>query len=177
MIFFFLCAVESPWSSSTVFWWIVLKCKKCFSASASIHLLTWAIYIPSITESAKKNLCCSFQKWQNSEVFKVRRSEKKTLDEEKRKNFKKRYKHFRVLEWLCRLHHSETTSMTVGPWARWIEIRRSKVLRWDDVAIETNKCFRLALTHTHGAVVNEPDYTEWLSPLLNTDTGFLKRFK
>lgn len=139
--------------------------------------VNWAIYIPSITESAKKNLCCSFQKWQNSEVFKVRRSEKKKPWSKKKGNFKKRYKHFRVLEWLCRLHHSETTSMTVGPWARWIEIRRSKVLRWDDVAIETNKCFRLALTHTHGAVVNEPDYTEWLSPLLNTDTGFLKRFK
>lgn len=150
--FFFFCAVESPWSSSTVFWWIVLKCKKCFSASASIHLLTWAIYIPSITESAKKNLCCSFQKWQNSEVFKVRRSEKKKPWSKKKGNFKKRYKHFRVLEWLCRLHHSETTSMTVGPWARWIEIRRSKVLRWDDVAIETNKCFRLALTHTHTAL-------------------------
>lgn len=82
--FIFFCAVESPWRSSTVFWWIVLKCKKCFSASASIHLLTWAIYIPSITESAKTTCAAVFKSGKTRRYLKWGDQKKKNLGRRKK---------------------------------------------------------------------------------------------
>lgn len=83
--FIFFCAVESPWSSSTVFWWIVLKCKKCFSASASIHLLTERFTSRQSLSQPKKTCAAVFKSGKTRRYLKWGDQKKKRWTKKKEK--------------------------------------------------------------------------------------------